>query len=90
MLGHDGHVGYIYKFIQWGSLGPHFLCICSASVLNNDLLKSNIVFSPNCACGVLEKMHFIYSLNVVNTPIFGGISVLICLNRLRMKIYLAY
>ena len=37
----------------------------------------------------LEKMHFISSLNVVNTPILGGISVLICVNRFRMKIDLA-
>jgi DNA-binding Xre family transcriptional regulator len=36
----------------------------------------------------LEEMHFISSLNVVNTPILGRICV-ICWNRFRMKIGLA-
>jgi hypothetical protein len=36
----------------------------------------------------LEKMHFISSLNVVNTPILGRICV-ICVKRFRMKIDLA-
>ena len=46
---------------------------CSASILNNDLFKSNIVSSPKCYVVFLEEMHFTSSLNVVNTPILGVI-----------------
>jgi hypothetical protein len=43
---------------------------CSVSFLNNDLYKSIILSSPNCACVLVvlfEKMHIISSLNAVNT-----------------------
>jgi hypothetical protein len=35
---------------------------CSASLLTNDLHQSNIVFSPNCACGVSREdaFHFLF------------------------------
>ena len=33
---------------------------CSTSFLNNDIYKSNIILSPNCACGVPREdaYHF--------------------------------
>ena len=46
---------------------------CSAFFLNNDLYKSNILSSPNCACGIPREDAFLSSLNVVNTSILGGI-----------------
>ena len=61
---------------------------CSASFLNNDLFKSNIVSSPNCACGVPREdaFHFFFECSKY-TDIRRDL--LICVNRFRMKINLA-
>jgi hypothetical protein len=61
---------------------------CSASFLNNDLFKSNIVSSPNYACGVPREdaLHFFFECSKY-TDIRGDL--LICVNRFRMKIDLA-
>jgi hypothetical protein len=61
---------------------------CSAFFLNNDLFKSNIVSSPNCACGVPQEdaFHFFFECSKY-TDIRRDL--LICVNRFRMKIDLA-
>ena len=61
---------------------------CSASFLNHDLFKSNIVSSPNCACGVPPEdiFHFFFECSKY-TDIRRDL--LICVNRFRMKIDLA-
>ena len=61
---------------------------CSASFLNNDLFKSNIVSSPNCACDVSREdaFHFFFECSKY-TDIRRDL--LICVNRFRMKIDLA-
>jgi hypothetical protein len=62
---------------------------CSASFLNKDLLKSNIVSSPNCACGVPREdaFHFFFECNIKYTDIRRDL--LIGVNRFRMKIDLS-
>jgi hypothetical protein len=61
---------------------------CSASFSNNDLFKSNIVSSPNCACGVPREdaFHFFFECSKY-TDIRRDL--LICVNRFRMEIDLA-
>jgi hypothetical protein len=61
---------------------------CPASFLNNVLSKSNIVSSPNCACGVPREdaFHFFFECSKY-TDIWRDL--LICVNRFRMKIDLA-
>jgi hypothetical protein len=61
---------------------------CSASFVNNDLFKSNIVSSPNCACGVPREdaFHFFFECSKY-TDIRRDL--LICVNWFRMKIDLA-
>ena len=56
---------------------------CSASFLNHDLFKSNIVSSPNCACGVPPEdiFHFFFECSKY-TDISRAL--LICVNRFRM------
>ena len=58
---------------------------CSASFLNNDLFKSNIVSSPNCAGGVPREdaFHFFFECSKY-TDIWRDL--LICVNRFRIKI----
>ena len=62
--------------------------LCSASFLNNDLIKSNIVSSPKCVCGVPREdaFHFFFECSKY-TDIWRGL--LICVNRFRKKIDLA-
>jgi hypothetical protein len=59
---------------------------CSASFLNKDLLISNIVSSPNCACGVprVDAFHFFFECSIKYTDIRRDL--LIGVNRIRMKI----
>jgi hypothetical protein len=54
--------------------------LCSASFLNNDLFKSKIVSSPNCACGVPrgDAFHFFFECSKY-TDIRKDL--LICVNR---------
>jgi hypothetical protein len=61
---------------------------CSASLLNNDLHQSNIVFSPNCACGVPREdaFHFFFECSKY-TDIRRDL--LVCVNRFGIKIDLA-
>jgi hypothetical protein len=61
---------------------------CSASFLNNDLFKSNIVSSPKCVCGVSREdaFHFFFECSKY-TDIWRDL--LICVNRFRIKIDLA-
>ena len=61
---------------------------CSASFLNNDLYKSNILSSPKCACGVprQDAYHFFFECSKY-TDIRRDL--LICVNRFGMKIDLA-
>ena len=56
---------------------------CSASFLNNDLFKSDIVSSPNCACDVPREdaFHFFFECSKY-TDIRRDL--LICVNRFRM------
>ena len=60
----------------------------SASLLNNDLHKSNIVSSPNCACGVPREdaFHFFFECSKY-TDIRRDL--LVCGNRFGIKIDLA-
>ena len=59
---------------------------CSASFLNKDLLKSNIVSSPNCTCGVPREDAFdlFFECSIKYTDIRRDL--LIGVNRIRMKI----
>ncbi len=61
---------------------------CSASFLNNDLYKSNILSSPNCTCGVPREdaFHFFFECSKY---IDIGRHLLICVNRFETKIDLA-
>ena len=61
---------------------------CSASFLNNDLFKSNIVSSPNCAYGVPREDVFHFSFECSKYTDIRK-DLLICVNRFRMKIDLA-
>jgi hypothetical protein len=58
---------------------------CTASFLNNDLYKSNIVSSLNCACGVPREdaFHFFFECSKY-TDIRRDL--LICVNRFGIKI----
>ena len=61
---------------------------CSASFLNNDLFKSNIVSSPNCACGVPREdvFHFFFECSKYTDT---RRDLLISVSRFRMKFDLA-
>jgi hypothetical protein len=61
---------------------------CSASFFNNDLFKSNIVSSSNCACGVPREDAFHFFLECSKYTDIRR-DLLICVNRFRMKIDLA-
>ena len=61
---------------------------CSASFLNNDLHKANIISSPNCACGVpREDAYHLFFECSKYTDIRRNL--LICVNRFGIQINLS-
>ena len=61
---------------------------CSISFLNNDLYKSNIIYSPNCSCGVPleDAYHFFFECNKC---IDIRRDLLICVNWFGIQIHIA-
>ena len=91
ILNNANEINIVPKHFMYGSRKLNVTLTqlrCSASFLNHDLFKSNIVSSPNCACGVLREdvFHFFFECSKY-TDIRRDL--LICVNRFRMKIDLA-
>ena len=61
---------------------------CSISFLNNDLYKSNIIYSPNCSCGfsLEDAYQFFFECNKC---IDIRRDLLICVNRFGIQIHIA-
>jgi hypothetical protein len=91
LLNNANEINIVPKHFMYGSRKLNVILTqlwCSASFLNNDLFKSNIVSSPNCACGVPREdaFHFFFECSKY-TDIRRDL--LICVNLFRMKIDLA-
>ena len=77
LLNNANEINIFPKHFMYGPRKLNVILIplrCSTSFLNNDLYKSNILSSPNCACGIPREdaFHFFFECSKY-TLILGGI-----------------
>jgi hypothetical protein len=90
LLNNANEINIFLKHFMYGPRKLNVILIplrCSTSFLNNDLYKSNILSSPNCACGIPweDAFHFFFECSKY-TDIRRDL--LICVNRFGINIEL--
>ena len=91
LLSNANEINIVPKHFQYGPRKLNVILTqlrCSASFLNNDLYKSNILSSPNCACGVHREdaYHFFFECSKYTD---SRRDLLICVNRFGIQINLS-